>query len=62
VAELQSHALGLSMRISVVLSTRLPHDKLLLTVQSKVIDRSVVKLISMWLKGWCDGGHECPGR
>jgi group II intron reverse transcriptase/maturase len=28
----------------------IPHDKLLLTVQSKVIDRSVVKLISMWLK------------
>lgn len=28
----------------------IPHDKLLLTVQSKVIDRSVVKLIAMWLK------------
>jgi len=28
----------------------IPHDKLLLTVQSKVIDLSVVKLISMWLK------------
>jgi len=28
----------------------IPHDKLLLTVQSKVIDRSVLKLIGMWLK------------
>lgn len=28
----------------------IPHDKLLLSVRSKVIDRSVVKLIAMWLK------------
>jgi RNA-directed DNA polymerase len=28
----------------------IPHDKLLLSVRSKVTDRSVVKLISMWLK------------
>ncbi|WP_186215135.1 MULTISPECIES: group II intron reverse transcriptase/maturase [Burkholderiaceae] len=28
----------------------IPHDKLLLSVRSKVIDRSVVKLIEMWLK------------
>lgn len=28
----------------------IPHDKLLLSVRSKVIDRSVVKLIDMWLK------------
>lgn len=27
----------------------IPHDKLLLSVRSKVIDRSVVKLIEMWL-------------
>jgi len=28
----------------------IPHDKLLLSVRSRVIDRSVVKLIEMWLK------------
>jgi RNA-directed DNA polymerase len=28
----------------------IPHDKLLLSVRSKVIDRSVVKLIAMWLQ------------
>lgn len=28
----------------------IPHDKLLLSVRSKVIDRSVVKLIELWLK------------
>ena len=28
----------------------IPHDKLLLSVRTKVIDRSVVKLIEMWLK------------
>jgi len=28
----------------------IPHDKLLLSVRSKVIDRSVVKLIALWLK------------
>ncbi len=28
----------------------IPHDKLLLSVRSKVIDKSVVKLIEMWLK------------
>jgi RNA-directed DNA polymerase len=28
----------------------IPHDKLLLSVRSKVTDRSVVKLIAMWLK------------
>lgn len=28
----------------------IPHDKLLLSVRTKVIDRSVVKLIAMWLK------------
>ncbi len=28
----------------------IPHDKLLLSVRTRVIDRSVVKLISMWLK------------
>jgi group II intron reverse transcriptase/maturase len=28
----------------------IPHDKLLLSVRSRVIDRSVVKLIAMWLK------------
>jgi len=28
----------------------IPHDKLLLSVRSKVIDRSVVKLIEMWLQ------------
>lgn len=28
----------------------IPHDKLLLSVRSKVIDRSVMKLIEMWLK------------
>lgn len=28
----------------------IPHDKLLLSVRAKVIDRSVVKLIGMWLK------------
>jgi group II intron reverse transcriptase/maturase len=28
----------------------IPHDRLLLSVRSKVIDRSVVKLIEMWLK------------
>ena len=28
----------------------IPHDKLLLSVRSKVIDRSIVKLIEMWLK------------
>jgi RNA-directed DNA polymerase len=28
----------------------IPHDRLLLSVRSKVIDRSVVKLIGMWLK------------
>ncbi|AWK13660.1 reverse transcriptase domain-containing protein [Candidatus Fukatsuia symbiotica] len=28
----------------------IPHDKLLLSVRTRVIDRSVVKLIEMWLK------------
>lgn len=28
----------------------IPHDKLLLSIRTRVIDRSVVKLISMWLK------------
>ncbi|MGK9451955.1 group II intron reverse transcriptase/maturase [Acidithiobacillus caldus] len=28
----------------------IPHDKLLLSVRTKVIDRSIVKLIAMWLK------------
>lgn len=28
----------------------IPHDKLLLSVRSKVIDRAIVKLIEMWLK------------
>lgn len=28
----------------------IPHDKLLLSVRSRVIDRSVIKLIEMWLK------------
>ena len=28
----------------------IPHDKLLISVRSRVIDRSVVKLIEMWLK------------
>ena len=28
----------------------IPHDKLLLSVRSRVIDRSVVKLIDLWLK------------
>lgn len=28
----------------------IPHDKLLLSVRSKVIDRSILKLIEMWLK------------
>ncbi|HAL85917.1 MAG TPA: group II intron reverse transcriptase/maturase [Deferribacteraceae bacterium] len=28
----------------------IPHDKLLLSVRSKIIDRSIVKLIEMWLK------------
>jgi len=28
----------------------IPHDKLLLSVRTRVIDRSVVKLIAMWLK------------
>lgn len=28
----------------------IPHDKLLLSIRSRVIDRSVVKLIAMWLK------------
>jgi RNA-directed DNA polymerase len=29
---------------------RIPHDRLLLSVRSRVIDRSVVKLIRMWLE------------
>ena len=29
---------------------RIPHDRLLLSVRSRVIDRSVVKLIEMWLE------------
>jgi RNA-directed DNA polymerase len=29
---------------------RIPHDHLLLSVRSRVIDRSVVKLIEMWLE------------
>lgn len=28
----------------------IPHDKLLLSVRTKIIDRSIVKLIEMWLK------------
>lgn len=34
----------------------IPHDKLLLSVRTKVIDKSIVKLIEMWLKaGVMDG-------